>query len=418
VLEFSACPVGADKMNDHTQVVLTPKVTTEGFDPLGTAVHRGSTIVFENAAAYANRGQRGPEGYSYGLYGTPTTRTLELKLTKLEGGLRTFLVPSGQAANSVAILSFLKGGDNILVADTAYPPVRDFADQDLARLGIETRYFDPSSIGDLERQIDDRTAMIWCESPGSTTMEVQDMPAIVAVARRRGILVGCDNTWATPLNFKPVAHGVDIVTEALTKYVSGHSDILMGSVTVARPEHEAVVRGFMGRFGIGVSPDDAALVLRGMETLGIRLQRSFESARVLVRQIERHPLVDRVLWPPLTTSHGHSIWKRDFTGASGVFGVVFKDACTAHVSPALDVLKTFAIGASWGGTRSLVAPMPVRANRTAAEWTSPDLVLRVSVGIEALEDLEADMTCLLARITELTASERSDNTGDARRSFA
>ncbi|MES0139225.1 aminotransferase class I/II-fold pyridoxal phosphate-dependent enzyme [Mesorhizobium sp. M0016] len=394
-------------MNDFTEVVLTPKVRNEGFDPLGTAVHRASTIVFENAEAYANRAQRGPEGYSYGLYGTPTTRTLEQKLTKLEGGVRTFLAPSGQAANSVAMLSFLKAGDNILLVDTSYPPVRDFANQDLARFQIETRYFDPSTIDDLESKIDERTAIVWCESPGSTSMDVQDIPAIVAVARRRGILVGCDNTWATPLNFKPILHGVHIVTEALTKYISGHSDILMGSITIARPEHEAVVKGFMGRFGIGVSPDDAALVLRGMETLGIRMQRSFESARTLVEQIERHPLVDRVLWPPLAHSPGHEFWKRDFVGASGVFGVLFKDACTPHVSPALDVLTTFAIGASWGGTRSLVAPMPVRQNRTATEWLASDLVLRISVGIEALEDLQADVARLLEDISVRTAQDRS-----------
>lgn len=400
-------------MNDLTQVVVTPKAKTAGFDALGVAVHRASTIVFDNAEAYATRGQRGAEGYSYGLYGTPTTRTLEQKLTRLEGGVRTFLVPSGQAANSIAMLSFLKTGDNIVVADTSYPPVRDFANQDLVRLGIEARYYDPSSLGDLERLIDDRTAMIWCESPGSTTMEVQDIPAIVAIARRLGILVGCDNTWATPLNFKPISHGVDFVTEGLTKYVSGHSDVLMGSITIARPEHEAIFTGFMGRFGIGVSPDDASLVLRGMETLGIRMQRSFQSAAAIVAGIQAHPLVDRVLWPPLAASPGHELWKRDFTGASGVFGIVFKEGCTAHISPALDVLTTFAIGASWGGTRSLVAPMPVRLNRTATCWSDPDIVLRVSVGIEALEDLQTDMTNLFDDISARTAKGRTGS-GDSR----
>ncbi|MDI7862689.1 PLP-dependent aspartate aminotransferase family protein [Rhizobiaceae bacterium n13] len=378
-------------MKDLTQCVVTPDVKTDGFEALGVATHRASTIVFKNAEAYATRGQRGHEGYTYGLYGTPTTRTLEAKLTALEQGVRTFLVPSGQAANSVAILSLMKAGDKILIADTSYPPVRDFANRDLSRFGVEVAYYDPVSVEDLKTKIDDRTKLVWCESPGSTTMEIQDLPAIAEIAHRHGALVGCDNTWATPLNYKPLALGADLVTEALTKYISGHSDLLMGSITVRSEELITPIRSTLGRFGIGVSPDDATLVLRGMETLGVRLKHAADGAAKLIDWIERHPLVERVLFPSLPAFPGHDIWKRDFLGVSGVFSVVLKPAAVPHAAAALDVLKTIAIGASWGGTRSLIAPMPVRQNRSATNWVEDDLVLRISVGLEDPADLQTDI---------------------------
>lgn len=391
------------KMKDLTQCVITPDVDMDGFETLGAATYRGSTIVFKNAEAYRTRGERGHQGYTYGLYGTPTTRTLEAKLTALEMGVRTFLVPSGQASNSVAMLSFLSTGDKILIADNSYPPVRDFANRDLARFGIEVAYYDPVAIDDLERQIDDRTKIVWCESPGSTTMEIQDLPRIAQIAHRHGALVGCDNTWATPLNYKPLTLGADIVTEALTKYVSGHSDVLMGSITVRAEEHIVPLRATLGRLGIGVSPDDATLVLRGMETLGVRLRHAAEGAAEIIALIQHHPLVEQVLYPSLLDFPGHDIWKRDFLGVSGVFSVVLKPEASKHAAAALDVLRTFAIGASWGGTRSLIAPMPVKQNRSASQWHGEDLVLRVSIGLEDLDDLKADIEAFLADIAERSA---------------
>lgn len=394
-------------MNDLTRCVMTPKVKMEGFDALGSAVYRASTIVFADAAAYADRGARGPDGYSYGLYGTPTTRALEQKVTELEQGSRTLLVPSGQAANTIAMLAFLKAGDKILIADTAYPPVRDFADSDLPKFGVTVVYYDPTSPSEVERLIDDRTRIVWCESPGSTTMEVQDLPKIAEIAHRYGALVGCDNTWATPLNFKPLAHGADIVTEALTKYVSGHSDVLMGSITVSDEAHFLTIRSSLGRLGIGVSPDDAALVLRGMETLGVRMKHAHQGAMAAIEWLQDHPLVERVLYPALPGCPGHDVWKRDFLGASGVFSVVFVPEAVEHVSPALDALETFAIGASWGGTRSLVAPMPVKVNRTATNWAGDDLILRVSIGLEAQEDLMADLQRMFTAIAARVEADRS-----------
>ncbi len=393
-------------MKDLTRCVITPEVNTEGFKSLGVGVHRASTIVFDTAADYANRGARGADGYSYGLYGTPTTRTLEAKLTALEQGARTFLVPSGQAANTIAVLPFLKAGDGILIADTAYPPMRDFADTDLARFGVEVDYYDPLDLSDLERRINSRTKIVWCESPGSTTMEVQNLPRIAQLAHKHGALVGCDNTWATPINYKPLSLGADIVTEGLTKYISGHSDLLLGSLTVREERLVAPIRSTLGRLGISVSPDDASMVLRGMETLGVRMQHSSEVAMSVIERLQASEVVERVLYPALPTDPGYPIWRRDFTGASAVFSVIFKTGIANHIPLSLDVLKTFAIGASWGGTRSLVAPMRVKDHRSATEWAGDDLILRTSVGLEDPQDLIDDIDAVLAEITSRVRVDR------------
>ena len=385
-------------MNDLTQCVLTPEVPTDGFASLGVGVHRASTIVFEDAAAYASRGERGYQGYSYGLYGTPTTRTLEAKITSLECGAWSFLAPSGQAANALAVLPFLTTGDHILIADTAYPPMRDFGESDLRRLGVDVEFFDPLSPEDVASKMRAKTRIVWCESPGSTTMEILDLPKIAAIAHQGGALVGFDNTWATPLNFKPLKHGADIVTEALTKFVSGHSDVLMGSITVKDVALIAPIRSLIGRMGIGVSPDDASLVLRGFETLGVRLRHSERVALDFARRLEGHVLVERVLHPALETSSGHAIWKRDFSGSSGVFSILFKDGASRYVASALDELEIFAIGASWGGTRSLVAPMSIDGFRSATRWAGPDVILRLSIGLEDETELWADIERLLASI--------------------
>jgi len=400
-------------MNDLTKCVLTPEAPTEGFTPLGVGVHRASTIVFRNAAEYASRGERGHKGYSYGLYGTPTTRTLEAKLTSLEGGAWTFLAPSGQAANALAVLPFLSAGDHILIVDTAYPPMRDMAERDLRRLGIAVDFFDPLSVDDMKAKMTDATRMVWCESPGSTTMEILDLPGIAAIAHERGALVGIDNTWATPLNFKPLQHGADIVTEALTKFVSGHSDVLMGSITIRDEAHIAPIRSLIGRMGIGVSPDDASLVLRGFETLGVRLRHSERVGLNFARRLAAHPLVERVLHPALDTFPGHAIWKRDFTGSSGVFSVLFRHDVSAHVAAALDALEVFVIGASWGGTRSLVAPMSIDGFRSATRWDGPETILRLSVGLEDEGELWADIERFLAEIGARAASGVGKARGDS-----
>ncbi|MEQ8898606.1 MAG: PLP-dependent aspartate aminotransferase family protein [Roseovarius sp.] len=390
--------------SDLTRCVLTPRVATDGFDPVGIGVHRASTILFEDAAAYANRGERGDKGYSYGLYGTPTTRTLEEKLTQLEQAARTFLTPSGQAANALAAMALLNEGDHLLLADTVYPPMRDFALSDLVRMGVTLEFFDPTDLDDLKGRIRSETRLVWCESPGSTTVELMDIPAAAELAHEAGALLGVDNTWATPLNLKPLTLGADIVTEALTKYVSGHSDVLMGSISVRDPDLVQPMRDMIGRMGIGASPDDASLVLRGLETLGMRLRHSGAVAQRFAERLSDDPMVRRVLFPGLPTMAGHEIFKRDFLGSSGVFSLTFPECVAPHVWPALDHLRLFGIGASWGGTRSLAAPMSIAASRSATRWEEPDVILRISIGLEDEGELWEDLQRMLTALRQLSSA--------------
>jgi cysteine-S-conjugate beta-lyase len=388
-------------MKDATLCVATPAIDTHGFASLSVPVSRASTIPFPDASAYLARHQRGDDAYTYGLSGTPTSRALEQKIARLEGGTKTVLVPSGLAAISFSILPFVATGDRVLICDTVYPPVREFAYADLARLGVDVAFYDPTSLADLQRRIDARTRIVWVESPGSATMEIQDLPGIVNIAHAAGALVGCDNTWATPLNCKPLAHGADIVAEALTKWFAGHSDVLMGSITTRNPRLAAAIKSAVVRYGLGVSPDDCSLVLRGIETLAVRLSHSAAVATHLAERFSRSPVVDRVLCPSRPDAHGHAIWRRDFLGCSGVFSVVCRPGVAALLEHALDALELFSIGASWGGTHSLMAPMNVRRHRSATVWEGGDAVLRISVGLEAREDLEADVGRLLAVLEQI-----------------
>ncbi len=385
-------------MRDNTKCVVIPKAVMEGFESLAPATYRASTIVFPDAQSYATRGDRGLDGYSYGLHGTPTTRQLCDKLTDLSGAARCLLTPSGQASNAIAVMALASKGDHVLLADACYPAMRGLAQIDLVRAGVEVEFYDPTSLDDLRARLRRSTKLIWCESPGSTTMEVQDLVGVVEAAKSVGALVGCDNTWATSLLLKPHALGVDIVSEALTKYAGGHSDLLMGSITVARDELAVVVRDYMGRMGIGVSPDDATLVLRGMETMALRMAHVNSTATRLVERFLRHPAVERILWPPLEDCPGHEFWLRDFNGAAGLFTIVLAEGYGGRLNEALDGLKLISIGASWGGTRSLVAPMSINMSRSVQPWEGEDLFLRFSVGLEDAADLEEDVDAFLSRL--------------------
>lgn len=382
-------------MRDQTLCVHHPAVSHEGFASLAIPTYRASTIVYDDAESFAQRKHRGADGYSYGLHGTPTTRTLEAQLTKLHGGVRTVLVPSGQAAVTVVMLSVLMPGDRVLFPDHVYPPVRGFCANYLKPRGIESAAYDPMIGGGIADLIDERTKLVWVESPGSGTMEVQDVPAIVAAAKAKGALVGCDNTWASPLLFKPLAHGADFAVEALTKYVGGHSDLLLGSITVSDLGLRQRLKDTLRMVGIGVSPDEASLALRGIETMGVRLAHMGRVAEEFARGLEGHPAVERVLHPALPSCPGHEVWRRDFAGSSGVFSIVLKPGAEERLGPALTALRVFAIGASWGGTRSLVAPMAIKSDRTVIPWTEPGLVLRLSIGLEDRDDLWEDLAGLL-----------------------
>ncbi|MGO4675111.1 cystathionine beta-lyase [Bosea sp. 2YAB26] len=385
-------------MHDLTRCVHHPAVNEEGYASLAVPTHRASTIVYKDAASFAARKYRGFDGYTYGLHGTPTTRTLEAQLTALHGGVRTVLVPSGQAAVTIVMLSVLLPGDKVLIPDHVYPPVRSFCEEYLKPRGIDYGVYDPLIGAGIADLIDDATRLVWVESPGSGTMEVQDVPAIVKAAKAKGVLVGCDNTWATPLLFKPLAHGADFACEALTKYVGGHSDLLLGSVTVSDMALREKMKETLRAFGVGVSPDECQLALRGIETMGLRLAHIGKISEDFARRLTHSPAVETVLHPALPSCPGHAFWKRDMGRSSGVFSVVLKPVAEADLEAALTALKIFAIGASWGGTRSLIAPMAVKGDRTVSPWTAEGTVLRISIGIEDPDDLWNDLDALLVAL--------------------
>jgi len=293
------------------------------------------------------------------------------------------------------MLSVLMPGDKVLIPDHVYPPVRSFCAEYLAPRGIAYGVHDPMIGAGIADLIDETVKLVWVESPGSNTMEVQDVPAIVTAAKAKGALVGCDNTWATPLLFKPLAHGADFAREALTKYVGGHSDLLLGSVTVKdmalRQRMKEVLRGF----GIGVSPDECQLALRGIETMGLRIAHMGRVSEDFARRLLNHTMVERVLHPALPSCPGHENWKRDIGRSSGLFSLVLKPVDEAAMSAGLSALRLFAIGASWGGTRSLVAPQAVAQDRTATSWTEQGPLLRISIGLEDPDELWADLGRLL-----------------------
>ena len=342
--------LGRQLMKDLTRCVHHPKVSQEGFDSLAVPTYRASTIVYDDMATFSKRSSRGFDGYTYGLHGTPTTRTLEAQLTELHEGTRTILLPSGQAAVTAIMLSVLMPGDRVLIPDHVYGPVRYFCNDYLKPRGVDHTVYDPligSGIIDL---IDNKTKLVWVESPGSGTMEVLDLPAIVQAAKKKGALVGCDNTWATPLLFKPLSFGADFAVEALTKYIGGHSDLLLGSITVKDIELRQAIKLVIRDLGIGVSPDEAALALRGLETLGVRLAHIGRTALVFAERLQNFSSVERVLHPAMPSCPGHEFWKRDFKGSTGVFSVILKEGLSATLAEALGSVKVFAIGASWGDT--------------------------------------------------------------------
>ncbi|WP_458094056.1 trans-sulfuration enzyme family protein [Roseomonas sp. WA12] len=385
-------------MHDLTRCVQHPEVSHEGFRSLTVPTYRASTITYPDAESFAARGTRGFDGYTYGLHGTPTMRVLEAQMTALHGGVRTVLVPSGQMAVMLVFLTFLAPGDRVLVPDNVYSGVRSACRDYLASRGIEYTFYDPLIGAGIADLIDDRTKLVWVESPGSGTMEVQDIPAIARAAKARGVLVGCDNTWCTPLLFKPLEHGCDFASEALTKYVGGHSDLLLGSITVKDIELRQRMKVVLRALGVGVSPDEVSLALRGIETMGVRLAHVGRVSETFARRLQDHPLVERVLHPCLPSCPGHEVWARDIRGSGGVFSIVLKPGAEASLNPALTAMKVFAIGASWGGTRSLIAPMAVKGDRNVTPWTHEGAILRISVGLEQEDDLWSDLESLLGTL--------------------
>ena len=360
-------------------------------------VSRTSTVLFDSVAdvnaAYPPEDGR----LTYGRNGTWTQWSLAEALTELEpGAAGTSLFPSGAAAVAIALTSVLAPGDELLMVDSAYGPTRHFCDRELKRFGIATRYYDPlATPGEIEALAGEKTRAIFMESPGSLTFEVQDVPGICAMAKLRGIMTLLDNTWATPFFFEAIGKGVDLSILACTKYISGHSDVMMGSVTAA-PSHWEQLNRTGRNFGQYVSPDDAYLAARGLRTLGVRLRRHEENALRVARWLKDQPQVARVLHPALDGSPGHEHWKRDFGGSSGLFSFALKGGDKAARDRLVDSLELFGIGYSWGGFESLVIPADVDKLRTAAKRDYGGPLIRLHIGLEDPDDLIADLSRVLA----------------------
>lgn len=365
---------------------------------VNTPVVRGSTVVFENVAAMRDATDRvfkkGEKAMYYGRRGTPTHWTLQEAITELAGGADTVLTPSGLSACTIAILGCVKAGDHILVTDSVYEPTRNFCTGTLKNFGVETTFYDPLIGGNIAALFKSNTALVFCESPGSLTFETQDIPAIAAAARKHGAKVAVDNTWASPLFCKPLALGADLSIEAGTKYIVGHSDALIGTITGTADAIVGVQKA-SGALGMAVSPDDAYLATRGLRTLGVRLARHQDNALAVARWLQTRPEVARVLYPALPEDPGHALWKRDFTGASGLLGVVFKQSAQAAVEAFIDGMELFPLGFSWGGFESLIAP--VTPHRTAQPWTAAGPGIRLHIGLEDVADLMDDLDQGFAR---------------------
>jgi cystathionine beta-lyase len=330
--------------------------------------------------------------YQYGRRGTPTTEALEFALQELEGSqcAGVSLLPSGLAAISSAFLAVVHAGDHVLVTDSAYGPTRIFCDQILTRLGVTVTYYDPL-IGDgIAQLIKPNTRLVYLESPGSLSFEMQDVPAIARVAHDKGAVVLMDNTWATPLYFRPLDHGVDMVIQAGTKYIGGHSDVMLGTVS-ANAATLARLKNTVRYTGQCEGPDDVYLGLRGLRTLAIRLERHLQSGLAVARWLEQRPEVLRLLHPALPSHPGHAIWKRDFSGACGLFSMVLKPVPQKAYYAFLDSLELFGIGASWGGYESLAIPFDCAPLRTATRWEPGGPTVRFHIGLEAVDDLIADL---------------------------
>lgn len=371
---------------------------------LNPPVHRASTIVYDRVEDYVDRHRHLYDGVIYGLYGTETTHALADAIADLEHGFKTVLTSSGTAAISLSLSAFLTAGDHLLVIDTVYRSTRRFCDDVLARYGIEVSYFPPDVGGNIAELIRPNTRMVFLETPGSMTFELADIRAITDATRARDIVTALDNTWATPLLFRPIEHGVDISIASATKYLSGHSDVMLGAMTAATEGVFKTLKDAAARWGSSASPDDCYLVHRGLRTLDVRLERHQRTALTLVEWFAAQPEVRRVLYPALASDPGHALWKRDFAGASGLFGVLLDPMSAEEQSTFFNDLHLFKLGSSWGGFESLMVPAwpaPAR-NCTALE---DGALIRVHAGLEDKADLLRDLEDAFGRLRAVRADQ-------------
>ncbi len=401
-------------MPDNETEVQSPRIATRltQIGRAGSRVHgfvnpplvRGSTVLYPHLDHRRSEGARRYEqALVYGTYGTPTHFALENAIAEIEGGTHCQIVSSGLAAVTTPLLAFLKTGEHVLVPDSVYGPTRRFCDGMLADLGIATTYYDPMITAEgMAALFRPETAVLFLESPGSHTFEVQDVPALAAVAHARGARVMMDNTWGVHF-FQPFRHGVDISIQAVTKYIGGHSDLILGAVTVAADEDWRRLRDGALSLGQLASPDDCWLALRGIRSLGVRLRHQMESGIAVATWLAARPEVLRVLHPALPGSPGHDIWKRDFTGAASLFGVVLKPGYGVEaVGAMIDGMTLFGIGSSWGGFESLILPTTGTIHRSAGTGDFGGEIIRLHIGLEDPADIIADLERGFARLAEVS----------------
>lgn len=379
--------------SEATQIVHHGRHPASQHGFVNTPVYRGSTVLFPTLAKIKSRDQ----AFTYGRRATPTTVALEDAITSLAGGTKTILTSSGLNAVSTALLAFVQSGDHILMADTVYQPTRTFCDKMLTRLGVETTYYDPLTGCGIGTLVKANTRLIFVESPGSQTFEMQDIPAISKIARAKDIWLLADNTWASPLYSKPLGLGADVSIEAATKYIVGHADALLGAVT-ANARAEKYIDNAKEALGTCPGSEETYLALRGLRTLHVRLAHHMRSGLEMARWLEGRPEVARVLHPALESHPGHAIWKRDFTGASGLFTIVLHPASEKALAAFLDGLQLFGMGYSWGGYESLIIPFDPKPYRTATGWTDAGPALRLHIGLEDISDLKADLEAAFSRL--------------------
>jgi cysteine-S-conjugate beta-lyase len=379
------------KDKPDTRLVSAGRMSKDHFGAVNTPVYRASTILFPDLASMAP----GKQAYTYGRRGTPGSKSLEDAIAELEGGAQVVLTPSGLNAVTTAILSVVSHGDHLLVTDSVYGPTRHFCDATLKRFGVETSYYAPTA--DIAPLIKPNTKAVFCESPGSLTFEVQDVPAIARAAHAHGASMLMDNTWATPLLFDAHGHGVDLSIQAGTKYLGGHADVNIGTVS-ANESHAQRLKEIHGNMGLAASGDDCFLALRGLRTLAVRLKRHQETALKLTQWLAGRPEVARVIYPALPSDPGYALWKRDFKGASGLFGFELKPVSERAVAALVEGLHHFGIGYSWGGFESLILPSHI--HRTAQAFDAKGPVIRIHAGLEDAEDLIADLEQGFARMKD------------------
>ncbi|MGJ9416185.1 cystathionine beta-lyase [Massilia sp. CMS3.1] len=385
------------KKSLQTTLIHTDYQAPEGFDAFPPAIHHASTVLFKNVAAMRSGEWKEKNAYTYGLHGTPTTFTLEARLADIEGGTHCLLAPSGLAAIAMVDFALLKSGDDVLLPDNVYNPNRELGRWLSNDFGITARYYDPLIGAGILELIRPDTKLIWTESPGSVSMEVPDLPSICAAAHARGVLVALDNTWSAGLALRGFDLGVDIIMQALTKYQSGGSDVLMGAViTRERAVHDKLAMAHM-RLGLGVSADDAYLVMRGLPSMKLRFEAHDCAARTVATWLAARPEITRVLHPAFPDCPGHDMWKRDFTGAGGLFSVILDERYTEEqVDRFVDSLELFGLGYSWGGANSLV--MPYRMTTIRRDWQGKGMLVRFNIGLEDTDDLIADIEQALGKL--------------------